>query len=444
VEETILIVTVGMFLLLTSLSHSLARRVSEPVVALARAARRIESGDYDAEVRVAARDETALLIDSFNRMAASLRRQRQDLRRRTDYIEKILLNATTGVISTDPADRVVTLNPAARLLLGLPPSGLEGTLLSALLHQFESLAPLREALSRSGPERERTWQIPLAGPRARLTLRVVSLPFRETPESPAGRILLLEDLTEAVRSSRLEAWAGMARRIAHEIKNPLTPIQLSADHLRKVHRSGDPRFDAILEECLDTIQKQVQGLRRIAGEFSDYARIPQIRFERVPPAELLEDVLSAYRSGPPEGVQLDSSVRPGTPDLWVDRALTKRALINLVQNALEAMPGGGHLSIHAEEAPREAGNVPARVRILIADSGPGMDDETLSRLFEPYFSTKETGTGLGLSIVRRTVEEQGGRIEVMSSPGSGTRVILDLPAAGEAGEPERAGFPATI
>ena len=428
VEEAILIVTVGMLLLLTVLSHSLARRVSEPVVALAKAARRIETGDFEAEVRVPARDEPALLIESFNRMAASLRRQREDLRRRSDYIEKILLNATTGVISLNPSGRLVTVNPAARILLGLPGAGLEGEDFSALLGGFEALAPLRLALDGSGPEGEKTWQIPLAGAGTPSSLRVVSLPFREALDSPIGRILLLEDLTETVRSSRLEAWAEMARRIAHEIKNPLTPIQLSADHLRKVYRSGDPRFGSILEECLDTIQKQVQNLRSIAAEFSDYSRIPPLRPERVPAAEMLDEVLRPYRAALPGGIRLESSVRPGTPDLFVDRALTCRALLNVIQNALEAMPQGGLLSVIAERGPRPPDGGPGGVRILVSDTGAGMDSRTLSRLFEPYFSTKESGTGLGLSIVRKTVEEQGGGLEVTSSPGSGTKIILDLPA----------------
>ncbi len=443
VEEAILIVTVGMLLLLTVLAHFLARRVSEPVVALAAASRRIEAGDFDAEVRVPARDEPALLIESFNRMAASLRRQREDLRRRSDYIEKILLNATTGVISLDPSGRLVTMNPAARLLLGLPGTSHEGKEFGAILEATPALAPLRRALEHSDARRERTWQIPLAGEGTPASLRVVSLPFRETPESPAGRILLLEDLTEAVRSSRLEAWAEMARRIAHEIKNPLTPIQLSADHLRRIHRSGDPRFDAVLEECLDTILNQVRSLRRIAAEFSDYARIPQVRKERLSTPGLVNQVLAPYRAAPPPGIRLESSVVPGTPDLFVDPALTRGALVNLIQNALEAMPEGGLLGVSAERGPRPAGEGAGEVRICISDSGPGMDPATLARLFEPYFSTKETGTGLGLSIVRKTVEEQGGRVAIESSPASGTRVILDLPAAPEIGPESAPSAPGT-
>ena len=428
VDEAILIVTVSMLLLLSALSDYMARRVSRPITALSAAAGRIEAGDFDAEVRLPAKDEPALLIESFNRMAASLRRQREDLRRRSDYIGKILLNATTGVISTDSSERIVTLNPAARLLLGLTTAPGGGALLTEVLASSPALASLGRALSDSPPEREARWQVELPLGDRTATLRVASLPFREIPEAPPGRILLLEDVTEAVRSSRLEAWADMARRIAHEIKNPLTPIQLSADHLRKVYRSADPRFAEILEQCLDTIQKQIRALRNIAGDFSDYARIPVLVTQRMPARELLEEVLDPYRSNPPDGLRFLLSIEPGTPDLQVDPGLTRRALINLVQNGLEAMSGGGKLTVSAESMSDGGNDSRPMVRIRVRDSGPGMDAATQSRLFEPYFSTKATGSGLGLSIVKKTAEDQGGRVRVISAPGEGTEVILELPA----------------
>ena len=428
VEEAILIVTVLMLLLLTLLSDILARRVARPISALAAATERIESGDFDAEVRLQARDEPAMLIDSFNRMAASLRRQREDLRRRSDYIRKILLHATTGVVSTDAQERIVTVNPAARLLLGLPSTPAPGSDLLETLSSEPALAPLRDALASSPAEREARWQIELRWEDRPATLRVASLPFRESPAAPAGRILLLEDLTETVRSSRLQAWAEMARTIAHEIKNPLTPIQLSVDHLRKVYSASAPDFGEILEECLQTIQKQVQALRRIAADFSDYARIPDPKPQRIAPSQILEEVVAPFRDFPPAGLTLELCVDAGTPDLWADPVLTRRALANLVQNALEAMTEGGTLSILAGVAPDGAGLPSRRVRIRVRDTGPGIDPAARARLFEPYFSTKASGSGLGLSIVRKSTEEQGGRVQIHSAPGQGTEVLLDLPA----------------
>jgi len=231
----------------------------------------------------------------------------------------------------------------------------------------------------------------------------------------------------------------MARRIAHEIKNPLTPIQLSVDHLRRVRLTGDARFDEVLDQCLDTIQNQVRALRAIAVDFSDYARIPRLRPERVPADVLLDEALAPYRTAPPPGVRLESRVESGTPPLFVDKVATRRALLNLIANALEAMDGGGILRIIAEGVADGGGKRPAWVRIRVRDTGPGMDAETRARLFEPYFSTKSSGTGLGLSIVRKTTEEQGGRVEVLSSPGEGTEVILDFPAASDPPSPPESG-----
>ena len=427
-DEAILIVTVLMLFLLLELSDYMARRVSRPIAALSAAADRIEAGDFDAEVRVPAKDETALLIESFNRMAASLRKQREDLSRRGDYIAKILLNATTGVISTDPAERIVTLTPAARLLLGLDAAADSGSSLPHLLSASAALGPLSRALAESPPDREARWQLELALGERPSTLRVASLPFRETPDAPAGRILLLEDISEAIRSSRLEAWADMARRIAHEIKNPLTPIQLSADHLRKVYRTADARFSEILEQCLDTIQKQVRALRTIAGDFSDYARIRALSPQRISARSLLEDVLAPYRDNSPAGMSFALELDPSIPDLHVDPELTRRALVNLIQNSLEAMGETGTVTLSAAPIPASEDGSRARVRIRVTDDGAGMDAATQGRLFEPYFSTKATGSGLGLSIVKKTVEDQGGRIKVLSHPGRGTEVILDLPA----------------
>jgi signal transduction histidine kinase len=437
-EEAILIVTAVMLVGLPAVAQHLARRISDPVAELARATGRIAAGDYETRVQAPGRDETAMLIEAFNRMAASLKDQREDLRRRRDYIEKILLNATTGVISTDADGRVVTINPAARLLLRLDRPEPEGILLDDLVAARGDLAPLREALARSAPGRERAWQVAIPGSAGPRTLRIVSLPFREAPEKSPGRILLLEDLTETVRSSRLEAWAEMARRIAHEIKNPLTPIQLSVGHLRKVRRSEDPRFDRVLEDCLDTIENQVRSLRGIAAEFSDYARLPRLRTEAIRAEEVLEEALAPYRAAPPPGIRLEAQVEPETPPLVADRALLARALANLIQNALEAMPDGGTLSLRARRDSRGEVAGGNGVALEVRDTGAGMDSETLSRLFEPYFSTKSRGTGLGLSIVRKTVEEQGGRVAVRSEPGRGTEITLVLPAAGEPPAAERA------
>ncbi|MGI8673041.1 MAG: ATP-binding protein, partial [Luteitalea sp.] len=225
------------------------------------------------------------------------------------------------------------------------------------------------------------------------------------------------------RTNRLEAWAEMARQVAHDIKNPLTPIQLSAEHLRRVHRDRGEPLAPVLDACVDTILTQVRMLRQISSEFASFASSPTARLTRVALPVLVDEVLAGYRIGLPSNVAVQSEVPDDSPDVWIDRALLGRAMINIIENALHAMPAGGTVTVQA--LLREHG----WVRVSLADTGVGMDDAALARLFEPYFSTKAAGTGLGLSIAKRNVELMGGRIDVQSRKGVGTVVSLDLPTA---------------
>jgi signal transduction histidine kinase len=224
------------------------------------------------------------------------------------------------------------------------------------------------------------------------------------------------------RTHRLEAWAEMARQVAHEIKNPLTPIQLSAEHLRRVHADRGEPLGPVLEGCVDAILAQVKLLRQIAAEFSSFASAPTARPSRVDPVELVRSVVEPYRAGLQGQIEVENRVTPPLPAIFVDRTLAARALANIVENALHAMPGSGRLVLRAE-----AGD--GFVTIWIEDTGVGMDQEALDRLFEPYFSTKTTGTGLGLPIARRNVELNGGSIDVTSEKGRGTTVAIKLPVA---------------
>lgn len=227
---------------------------------------------------------------------------------------------------------------------------------------------------------------------------------------------------ELERTHRLEAWAEMARQVAHEIKNPLTPIQLSAEHLRRVHLDRGTPLGPVLDSCVDSILRQVGLLRQIAAEFSAFASPPTPKPTPVRVQDLIEDVLQPYRTGLADRIRLEVAIAPDLPLVHVDRTLVARALVNVVENALHAMPGLGRLSIAA--APHEHG-----VEIAIADTGIGMDPEALARVFEPYFSTKALGTGLGLTIAKRNLESHGGTISVASARGRGTTVTLWLPAA---------------
>jgi two-component system, NtrC family, nitrogen regulation sensor histidine kinase NtrY len=238
---------------------------------------------------------------------------------------------------------------------------------------------------------------------------------------------LLRQRRELERTHRLEAWAEMARQVAHDIKNPLTPIQLSAEHLRRVHNDRGKPLEPVLDGCIDSILSQVRLLRQIATEFSSFASAPTARVAPVDLPELVEEVVRPYETGGSERWRFVRDLAPGLPQLLIDRALVGRALTNVIDNALHAMPGGGTLTVRARTV--VSGGA---VDLELADTGVGMDEEALGRLFEPYFSTKAVGTGLGLSIARRNVELNGGTITVTSERGRGTSVTLRLPAAGQA------------
>ena len=224
-----------------------------------------------------------------------------------------------------------------------------------------------------------------------------------------------EDLKEQrrrlERTHRLEAWAEMARQVAHEIKNPLTPVQLSAEHLLRVHRDRGEPLGSVLQSCVDSILKQVRILRHISSEFSSYASSPRV--ERAPTAlvDLVNDVLDSYRAGVEDRIHLTVDIPSTLPLLMLDRTLVgRRALTNVIENALHAMPADGRLTLSA--VARDA-----KVELIVEDTGVGLDEATLARIFEPYFSTRVTGTGLGMANAKRNVELNTGTIEVRSQKG---------------------------
>ena len=232
------------------------------------------------------------------------------------------------------------------------------------------------------------------------------------------------------RTQRLEAWADMARQVAHDIKNPLTPIQLSAEHARRINLDRGRPLSPALDDCVDAILSQVKLLRQISSEFSSFASSPTARPEPTHVGALLEEVVEPYRTGLSTRILLTVDTEPGLPQVFIDRTLFARALTNVMENALHAMPGQGSLKLRAfvEHAEPPLG---PRVIVEVRDTGIGMDAEALARIFEPYFSTKATGTGLGLTIARRNVELIGGTIAVRSERGTGTTVTMTLPVVAD-------------
>ncbi|HYE89340.1 MAG TPA: ATP-binding protein, partial [Vicinamibacterales bacterium] len=228
---------------------------------------------------------------------------------------------------------------------------------------------------------------------------------------------------ELERTNRLAAWADMARQVAHDIKNPLTPIQLNAEHLRRVHLDRGRPLGNVIDECVANILGQVRLLRQISSEFSSFATSPEPRPVETNLAALVDEVVEPYRAGLAGRVTIETHVPQQLPALYIDRMLIGRALTNVIENALHAMPNGGALTVDAALTPERT------VQLRITDSGIGMDEAAIAKIFEPYFSTKAIGTGLGLTIAKRNVEANRGTIAVTSEKGRGTSVTMTLPAS---------------
>jgi signal transduction histidine kinase len=428
VAEMILLATVVLVGLLAAAAALLARTIARPVRELVAATSRIAAGRYSTRLEPRTRDEVAELFRGFNAMASALGRQRADLERRRDYIETLLRHATMGVVSLDPQGRIVTLNPAASRLLRAAAGRLRvGEHLVDVLASTAELEPLAGALEPvEQPSAGLPIEVDLQREREPRRLRLVRVELRGAAGDSVGTMVLLDDVTDLMRSNQLAAWAEMARAIAHEIKNPLTPIQLSTEHLGKLLNDREIPPTPEEQACLETIIKQVRGLYEIAGEFSTYARLPDLAFETTDPVAFMRTVVGPYRSVATKGVTIEETYED-SPPVRMDPKVLSRALVNLVQNALQAMERGGTLGVRVRPAAAKAS-----VDLIVSDSGPGLAPEVRRRLFEPYFSTKTSGTGLGLAIVRRAVEAHQGRILVESEPRGGTTFTIRLPAAAPA------------
>ena len=384
-------------------------RVARPVADLVEGTRAVARGDFSPQLAEPPDEELRELVRAFLFMSRSLKEQTEALSREKERLATLLSRLTAGVVAYREDGGVVLANPAAAVLGG---GDSDGRTLEAVF-PGEAMEGVRHALERASPEEVSEELEPRAGER----WRVVTVPL---PLGGAGtRMAVIEDVSDLVRSNRLAAWAEMARIIAHEIKNPLTPIRLSVEHLREVWRRGSPGFDRVLEECVQNVLRQTEALKHSAAEFSDYARVPTPRMEPTDVGVLAREAAAAYAGAP--GIRFEVEAPPGSVALG-DARLLARVLANLIGNSVEALAGGGAIRI-------AAGRVGEKIEVVVEDDGPGVATEILPRLFDPYFSARSGGTGLGLAIVKKIVEEHGGSIAAANRPSGGFRVRFDLPAA---------------
>jgi PAS domain S-box-containing protein len=423
----------------------LSRLVTRPVVALAEATQEISRGNLDYRVEVPAADELGDLVRSFNQMAAELAGSRRkleaatqelsaansELEQRRQHIETILESIPTGVLSLDAQFCVRHVNQA--LLRMLRPSEkpqLPSVLIGSQLRDLfatDVLEDLEHLLRRAERMGTTTTQMEFAVQRSRLNV-AVTVATLEHEHRRMGYVVVFEDLSDLLRAQKQAAWREVARRVAHEIKNPLTPITLSADRILRHLDRGSPPDAASVEvvrTCAETICSSVETVRNLVNEFATLARFPSSQPQPANINAIVESALAMF-NGRVDGIHMRKMFSTSLPQVMADCDAMKRAIANLVDNAAEAVQESAVKEIEITTALIPSHDV---VEISVADSGPGVTQEDKERLFMPYFSTKKRGTGLGLAIVSRIIEDHQGSIRVEENKPAGARFIIELPVA---------------
>ncbi|MGD8313027.1 MAG: ATP-binding protein, partial [Gammaproteobacteria bacterium] len=427
-----------------------ARRLVAPIRDLAEATHAVAEGDYSRRLPVASEDELGFLVRSFNDMTRRLTRARDQARRgqqqienQRAYLEAVLDNLSSGVLSLDSDLSIRAVNRTAGRILGMDVSAYLDSSLPEAVSEHAYLKPFVEVIIRQRGNTEETWQeeVSLSGASGRQVLMCRGRALQAAGKPNGGMVIVFDDVTALIQAQRDAAWGEVARRLAHEIKNPLTPIQLSAERLRHRYqgRMGDGEYE-ILDRATNTIVNQVEAMKKMVNAFSEYARVPQISLEPMDLNQIVHEVMDLYRSG-----ELDTRVvehlEAGQVCIEGDAGRLRQLLHNLLKNALEAVRDVPDACVtvitHVLEADGRS-----YVELWVEDNGPGFEPGVLDNVFEPYVSTKPKGSGLGLAIVKKIVEEHGGIIgaETMETGGARVRIRLQLSnkplvtaGAGEAG-----------
>jgi PAS domain S-box-containing protein len=420
-----------------------AQRLVQPVQDLIAGTRAVAKGNYDTKLPLPSRDELGFLVTSFNDMTKRLGRAREETRRSQQAVEAeraglavILARLSTGVVSLEPDLTVRTANQAASAILGVDLEAAVGKHFDESISADPLFSQFIAAIRLRLGDQDLDWreQVELLSDSGKRVLMCACTALPSDVAGASGVVLVFDDITTLLQAQRDAAWGEVARRLAHEIKNPLTPIQLSAERMRRKFLSSMNAQDAqILERATHTIVAQVDAMKQMVNAFSEYARAPDLRFSRFDLNQLITEVVDLYRAQD-SGAEIKLSLSPSLPQISADRIRMRQILNNLVTNSLEALEGrtGARIDIETQAAEDSPGGTfpkgqTASAAIVVSDNGPGFQRELIGTVFDPYVTSKPKGTGLGLAIVKKIVEEHGGRIEAENQPAGGARVRILLP-----------------
>ena len=414
-----------------------ARRMVAPLQDLSEGTKAVAGGDYETQLPGAAQDEIGFLVASFNEMTRQLKRAHDETREsqllvesQRAYLETVLRRLATGVLTLDAERRLVTANRAATEILGVDLDAMIGSTLETLADRHPELDPLVHTLFGRLEEttvdglREAREEVRIATPRGR---RVVVCSAAALVGGE-GDVIVFDDVTEFIEAQRSAAWSEVARRLAHEIKNPLTPIQLAAERLRHKYLHKVQSADAAqMDRLTRTIVEQVESMKEMVNAFSDYARTPALRPMPIDLNALVLDVVELYRSAS-SAVRFETCLGPSLAPAHADPDGMRQVLHNLLKNAVEACSDSARPLVRVETRAGSVDDQPM-VALEVQDSGAGFQDDILHRIFEPYVTSKPRGTGLGLAIAKKIIEEHGGTVSCRNGPDGGARITVHLPVA---------------
>jgi len=433
---TFLLITLLILFSAIWLGFYMARGITIPIQKLAEGTRRIAEGDLNFKIGVLANDEIGFLVDSFNKMTNQLNESQQSIRhahedlkitntkleQRHYYIQTILENIGAGVVSVDKKGRVTTFNKAAEKILGVQAEEVFGcSYREAFTPSFHE--PIRKMIKQMANQQKGSMEehVDLKVGEDHLNLQVNIQVLKNPVEKYLGLVIVFDDLTQLIKTQKIAAWKEVAQSIAHEIKNPLTPIQLNTQRLRKKYRENKEDFAKVFEESIDIICQEVEGMKYMLNEFQRFSRMPAPNPRPASLHKIIDDVSILY-SDHEKKITVNKFFDSNINLIKVDAEQMRRVFINLFENALDAMEENGEINITTQLNQSER-----QILIEFSDNGSGIAPEDLNKLFLPHFTTKKRGSGLGLAIINRIIVDHNGTIQVKGNVPKGTRFVIDLP-----------------